>query len=186
MAGSAAARSEVGDADVDSPRPSPPHRRRTTARARRGRGLAGRLFRLVGASVATVLVATLVLLDAAARQTASAAGGAGLARTTRVVTVLLAGRERALAGAVDVFAQNPAFRALLLDGRVEDLRDQALEAAERTGATWVQVVDSQGVRVARSDDPTAPRASLGGSVLVAGALAGEAMQGVGVAGPTGS
>ena len=85
---------------------------------------------------------------------------------------MLDGRGRALASGATVWAQSPGFRSLLLDRRrTADLYDQAGEAAERIGATWVQCTDADGVRFTKSDDPAAPPASLGETALVGGALA---------------
>jgi len=138
----------------------------------------------VSAVVATVLVLALVALSVMAQRTARESSTRALERTTRLVGVLLQEREAGLARAIGVFAQNPNFRSLLLAGRPQDLLDQSIEAAQRTGASWVQVTDSTGFRLAKSDEPTAAVTSLAGSALIAGALAGEVMGGVGTAGDT--
>ena len=150
--------------------------------AHRGGTLFRRVFVATAAVVAMVLAMVLVALSLSARRAADAALARGLEATGRHAAALLDGRERALGSAALVFVQDPGFRALVLDRRPADLLDQALEAQQRTGASWVQLTDADGVRVARSDEPTAPPVQLAGTALVAGALAGDVMTGTGVAG----
>ena len=138
------------------------------------------MFIAVAAVVATVLAAALILLTLAADRTADVTSGRALDRTTRLVTVLLDGREGALVRGAQVFAQNPSSWPLLIERRPEDMLDLAIEAAERTGASWVQIVDEQGIRLAKSDEPTAPSVALSSSALIGGALDGNATRGVGV------
>lgn len=146
--------------------------------------LTWRLVRTVGGVVAAVLVLALIAVSLVTQRTANLSSARALERTTRLIGVLLREREAGLARAAQVFAQNPNFRSLLLGGRPEDLYDQAVEAAERTGASWVQVTDSVGLRLAKSDEATAPAILLAGSALIAGALAGESVGGVGTTGDT--
>ena len=126
-------------------------------RARRGSPLTWRLFLTVGAVVATVLAAALVVLSIAAARTADVSTARALDRTTRLVTVLLDGREHGLMRAAEVFVKNPSSWPLLIDHRPEDMLDLAVEATDRVGASWVQIVDEHGIRLAKSDEPTAPR-----------------------------
>ncbi|MDZ7631950.1 MAG: hypothetical protein U5K74_11570 [Gemmatimonadaceae bacterium] len=98
----------------------------------------------------------LVALSLVAQRTANATSDTALERTTRLIGVLLQEREAGLARAVQVFAQNPNFRSLLLGGRTQDVLDQAIEAAQRTGAhvgPGHQL--SVGTRLAKSDEPAA-------------------------------
>jgi len=132
--------------------------------------------------VATVLVAALVLLSIAAARTADVSSARALDRTTRLVAVLLEGREHGLMRGAQVFVKNPSSWPLLIERRPEDMLDLAVEATERTGASWVQIVDDRGVRLAKSDEPTAPAVSLSSSVLIAGALDGTPTTGAGVTG----
>jgi len=160
----------------------------TRARSRRyGRvyhssPLTWRLFLTIGAVVATVLAAALVLLSAAAARTASVSSARALDRTTRLVTVLLDGREHGLMRAAQVFVKNPSSWPLLIDHRPEDMLDLAIEATERVGASWVQIVDDRGIRLAKSDEPTAATVSLSSSALISGALDGTPTTGAGVTG----
>jgi serine/threonine-protein kinase len=151
-------------------------------RRRPGSQLTWRVFVAVATVVATVLAAALVLLTVAAERAADVTSARALDRTTRLVTVLLEGREGALMRGAQVFAQNPSSWPLLIERRPEDMLDLAVEATQRTGASWVQLVDEQGVRLAKSDEPTAPAAALSSSALIGGALDGTPTRGVGVTG----
>jgi serine/threonine-protein kinase len=141
--------------------------------------LAWKIFLANAAVILAVLSGVLVMLTFASRGTADAALARGLEQTRRHVATLLDQRERTLEGSALVFAQNPTFRALVLEQSPADLQDQATEAVQRTGADWVQITDHQGVRLAKSDEPTAPRIPLAGSALIASALAGEMSAGFG-------
>ena len=151
-------------------------------RPRRSSPLTWRLFLTVGAVVATVLAAALVLLSIAAARAADVSTARALDRTTRLVTVLLDGREHGLMRAAGVFVKNPSSWPLLIDHRPEDMLDLAVEATDRVGASWVQIVGDRGVRLAKSDEPTAPPMSLSSSALIAGALDGTPTTGAGVTG----
>ena len=129
-----------------------------------------------------MLAAALVLLSIAAARTADVSTARALDRTTRLVTVLLDGREHGLMRAAEVFVKNPSSWPLLIDHRPEDMLDLAVEATDRVGASWVQIVDEHGIRLAKSDEPTAPPVSLSSSALIAGALDGTATSGAGVTG----
>ncbi len=139
---------------------------------------------LVGAVVTAALALSLTILTIIASRTATVASAQGLDRAADLVTALLDNREQSLARAADVFVQNPIFRALVLAENADDLRDQAGEGADRTGATWVQIVSAAGDRLAKSDDPAAPRVSLLGSALIARALSGEVATGFGASADT--
>jgi serine/threonine-protein kinase len=141
--------------------------------------LTWKIFAANAAVILAVLAGVLIMFTLAARGTADAALARGLEQTRRHVATLLDQRERTLEGSALVFAQNPTFRALVLEQSPADLLDQATEAVERTGADWVQITDDQGVRLAKSDEPTAPRVPLAGSALIAGALSGEPSAGFG-------
>lgn len=151
------------------------------AQARGGRGspLTWRIFVAVGSVVAATLAVTLVLISVVAQRTADEATDRALERTAHLASVLLDARQHALTRGASVLIQNPDFRTTVVSGTPEDVFDRALEAAQRLEATWVQLVDSTGLRLARSDDPTAPRVSLLASALIADALSGEASAGFG-------
>ena len=158
-----------------------PVSRAVATRPRAGR-LTWRLFALVGAVVLGAITLILSLLTIIASRTAAAAGDQALDRAAHLVSALLDGREQSLARASAVFVQNPIFRSLVLADNGADLRDQSSEGAERTGASWVQIVNARGERLAKSDDPSAPRVPLTGSALIARALGGEVATGFGASG----
>ena len=145
----------------------------------RGSPLTWRIFVAVGSVVAAILAVTLVLVSLVAQRTADRAIDRALDRTAHLASVLLDARQHALTRAASVLIQNPDFRTTVVTGTPEDIFDRAIEAEQRIEATWVQIIDSTGLRLARSDDPTAPRVSLLASALIAGALSGEAVAGFG-------
>lgn len=153
-------------------------RRRSRLRGRSP--LTWRLFVTVAAVVGIVLVAALVLLSVAASRTADVSSARALDRTTRLVTVLLEGREHGLMRGAQVFVKNPSSWPLLMERRPEDMLDLAIEATDRVGASWVQIADDHGVRLAKSDEPTAAAVSLASSALIGGALDGTPTTGAGV------
>ena len=79
-----------------------------------------------------------------------------------------------------VFVKNPSSWPLLIERRPEDILDLAIEATDRVGASWVQIADDHGVRLAKSDEPTAAAVSLASSALIGGALDGTPTTGTGV------
>src|SRR5262249_54096680 len=132
--------------------------------------------------VAIVLVGTLLLAWASVRRTASAELDRSLARTRQLVVTFLEGDRSSLSQSAAVFVQNPNFRALLENPAPGDILDQSLEATHLLGATFVQITDANGVRLAGSDEPQAPPVQLGGSPLISGALEGDVRAGFGVSG----
>jgi serine/threonine-protein kinase len=141
--------------------------------------LALKFFLGTAGVVLVVLGATLVLTGRSADRAADAAVARGLADTRARVAEMLRARERELASGALVFAQNPRFWPAVQRRQSENTLDQAQEAAQRIGASWVQIIDAQGMRLAKSDEPTAPLIELSGSALVGGALAGEITAGAG-------
>jgi serine/threonine-protein kinase len=162
----------------DAPPPSPPRRAGVT--------LVWRIFLAAAAAVFVILAAVIGTLAVFARRSADEALAHALADARGHVTTILDGRIRALTSGAAVFAQDPKFKALLLDSARSpaDLLDRAGEAAQRIGATWVQITDADGIRLAKSDEPSAPNASLAETSLVGGALGGEVTTGAGVIGDT--
>ena len=153
-------------------------------RPRAGSTIVWRIFLTTAAVVVFVLGVTIALVATAAERAADAAARRALDQTRQHVASLLRTRERTLTAGALVFAQNPSFRALVLAKSPADLFDQANEAAERIGATWTQITDGQGVRLAKSDEPTAAPVTLAGTALIGGALNGAVVAGTGIAGDT--
>ena len=89
------------------------------------------------------------------------------------------------------FANKPDFRAGVsaiqsskdTAGAFATAFDQSIEAATAVGASRAQIIDAEGVLLARSDDASAHGNTLGGA-LIGGALEGHATQGFGVADST--
>jgi Signal transduction histidine kinase involved in nitrogen fixation and metabolism regulation len=136
--------------------------------------------------VTVLLVVTLAVTSSSARKSAVNAIGRGLDATNARIVEQLAARQSALAGRVAVFAENRnAIETILRDSVGNDAFDQAQEIVKASGARWVQVTDNNGARLAKSDDPAAPRGEdLTRSPLVSGALEGRTMAGFGVSGDT--
>ncbi|MFL5579741.1 MAG: protein kinase domain-containing protein [Gemmatimonadaceae bacterium] len=165
--------------------PAPPTRDARQRRARRGwgRSLAVRIFLGTAAVIAAALGGALLATSRSAARAADEAVAAGLAATRDQVETTLAGRARALRDAARIFALNSPFGSLVEVKDRQSVYDQTHEAAERTGADWVQIVDEQGIRLAKGDEPSAPADTLGGA-LIGGALEGRPTVGFGVAGDT--
>jgi sensor histidine kinase regulating citrate/malate metabolism len=130
--------------------------------------------------VAAVLGIALFFTSKQATQTADTTVNRALAAATDQINTQLDARRRALVGSADIFVKDPKFYALVQSKtKLADLLDQSIEAAERTGANWVQVTDEAGIRLAKSDEPAAPQDDLSGSALISGALGGKPAQGYG-------
>lgn len=149
---------------------------------RAGVGIFGRFFLHAIAVVAVVLGAVLVVAWREGRRAAAAAEQRALEQAVDLTAQLLAGRGRSLAGGARVFVQGPYFRALVAEGRRDDILDQAFEAAEQLGADWVFITDEHGTLLAKSDEPAVQGAPMGSIPLVAGALEGRTVSGFGVSG----
>jgi serine/threonine-protein kinase len=104
----------------------------------------------------------------------------GLEQAADVTAQLLAGRGRSLAGGARVFVQGPYFRALVAAGRRDDIVDQAFEAADQLGASWVFITDERGTLLAKSDEPAVQGTGMSNIPLVSRALEGRTTSGYGV------
>ena len=155
-----------------------------SAAARGGLPLAWQLFLATALVVAGVLGGALWWTARSADRAAVVAAARGVTALRGEVNAYLDGDARGLADGAAVFARAPAFRSLIAAGHRADAADQSREAADRLRAAWVQVTDAAGVRLAKSDEPTAPAASLGGSPLVREALAGRTAVAFGTIGDT--
>jgi eukaryotic-like serine/threonine-protein kinase len=135
--------------------------------------------------VAAVLGTTLAVTDRAATRASTAALDDALEATRAQVGAVLDARRSAMQGAAESFVQNAGFVANLEQKNGANAFDQATEAVTVIGADWVQLTDDQGVRLARSDNPTAPADTLTRSGLVRGALEARATSGI-IESPTGT
>ncbi len=147
-------------------------------------GLSTKIFLSFAAVVTAVLAVTFYVTSRASRADAERAIQAGLAVTNQRIEEQLQARQKELQRGLTVFATNPiVVTTIVSDTSGADARDQAIQAADQAHAKWVQVIDAQGVRMAKSDDPGASRNRIP-SPLVDSALAGTAAAGFGVMGDT--
>ncbi|HYC50608.1 MAG TPA: protein kinase, partial [Gemmatimonadaceae bacterium] len=120
-------------------------------------------------------------------RSANAAAEKSIARALSVsearVLQLLAAERDVLAGRLRAYAASPEYRGSF-DAANPEYFDYVAIAAEETGAQWVQVIDREGTRLAKSDAPTAPAVSVIGSQLIRDALDGRNAESFGVAGDT--
>ena len=126
--------------------------------------------------VAAVLAATLALTARKATTTADASVDNALRATREQATSYLQARARTLRGGAEVFVQNPNFRSLVQKRDLSSMLDQSQVAASQLEARWVQITDADGVRMAKSDDPSAAADTLAGSRLISRALEGSGAQ----------
>ncbi|MEA3245937.1 MAG: protein kinase [Gemmatimonadota bacterium] len=148
--------------------------------ASRGLSLTTRIFLSTAAVVAAVLGLTLYFTSREAARTADTTVNRALAAAVDQIQTQLDARRRALEGQAEIFAKDPNFRSLVQSKtKLADLLDQSIEAQQRIGADWTQVVDDAGLRLAKSDEPGADAEDLSGSSLVTDALSGKAATGYG-------
>ena len=148
-------------------------------------GLSLKIFLGTAAVVTAVLLATLVVTSASARNSADRAIQRGLGETNARIAEQLQARQDGLAGKLGVFAQNSVVVATVLaDTSGNSAFDQAGEAVAASDARWVQFADTNAIVLAKSDDRAAKGRDVSNSPLVLGALQGKTMTGLGVSGDT--
>src|SRR5688572_21141869 len=137
--------------------------------------------RIALASAGIVLV-VLALALVVARATAVGVAERNIAdrleTTQKRVGELLSSGSRDLAGLLQGHAQSPDVRSAIGSGT--EYLDYAETAAQQVGADWVQLVSREGIRLAKSDDPSAPPDTLARSLLISRALDGQVAEGFGV------
>ncbi len=142
-----------------------------------------KIFLGTAAVVTILLVVTLLVTSSSARRSALGAIDRGLAETNVRIAEQLQARQTTLAGKLSALSENrDAVDVIARDTIGSDALDQAQVLVDQSGARWVQIVDSNGVRLARSDQPSATRDTMSGSPIVQGALEGRTVTGFGVAG----
>ena len=141
--------------------------------------LAARIALASAGIVFVVLALALAYARASARKTAQKNIASRLETTETRVHELLSSQSSDLAGRLLGHAQSPDVRSEIEAGKQEYL-DYAETAVLQTGADWVQLVSREGVRLAKSDDPTAPPDTLVRSQLIRTALDGQQALGFGV------
>ncbi len=149
------------------------------ARPSRGLTLSTKIFAATAAIVAAVLGLILVLTWRSANATADRAVNRALNSTSELVATKLSERGKSLQRNAETFVDASSFRSLIETKMANDVLDQAQEAADRTGADWVQITDAIGMRLAKSDQPGAPSDTLSGSALIGTALEGKSATGYG-------
>ncbi len=148
-------------------------------------GLSLKIFLGTAAVVTALLVVTLAVSSATTRASAERTIERGLAETNARIADQLQARQAQLAGKLSVFGENPVVvTTIFTDTSGNNAFDQAGQAVEASGARWVQIVDSTGTVLARSDNRSAERLDLSRSPLIRGALNGKRMSGFGVSGDT--
>jgi serine/threonine-protein kinase len=134
--------------------------------------------------VSAVLGAMLAVTAQSAGKAAEATVLKALADAREQINTQLDERRSALAGQAEVFVQNPHFRGLVQSKTLADALDQSQEAATQIGASWTQITDGSGIRLAKSNEAGADTVDLSESSLISGALAGASKGGYGVDGKT--
>ena len=147
-------------------------------------GLTTRIFLSSAGIVILVMGITLALTQRSAQRAATASLRRALDATQQRVEELVTSDRAQLASRTRVYAQSPEYRSNIEADNPSDDLDYAQTAAEQIGAQWTQLISRDGVRRAKSDDPTAAKDTLVGSQLVRSALEGRSAQGFGVAGDT--
>lgn len=148
-------------------------------------GLSWRIFLASAGIVTLVLAATLVVTSRSAQRAAAKSIESRLVTAQERVLSLVSAERTELANRVRVFAESPEYSSNFESPSDSgDFLDYAETAAEVLDAHWVQVINREGLRLAKSDEQTAERVPLVESPLVRSALDGEASEAFGVAGDT--
>jgi HAMP domain-containing protein len=146
----------------------------------RGLSLTVKIFLGTATVVVVILGVTLAITARSATIAADQSVNRVLGSAREALTAQLAGRSDALLKAAEVFAGNSNFRDVVRQRKRGDVLDQSVVAVEQTGADWVQIVDDEGTRLAKSDEPDAPPISLAASPAIGGALEGGFVSAFGV------
>ncbi len=148
----------------------------------RGPSLTLKIFLGTALVVVAILGITLAVTARFAGRAADASVDRVLGSAREAVSAQLNGRAEALEKAATVFAGNSAFRDIVAQREFTNNLDQALVAVDQTGATWVQITDAEGTRLAKSDEPLAEPISMANSPAIGSALEGTPVTAFGVSG----
>jgi eukaryotic-like serine/threonine-protein kinase len=169
------------------PTPNPPAPRAAKTIETRGLSLTAKIFLAVAGTVLLVLIATVFVGGRTLQTAAKTSLDDGLRQTADLVRTQLTADEDHLESIARIFFTNPDFRAKLgtvgVDGAAvdsSDFLDVANTVVEETGASWVQLTDRNGIRLARSDQAGAGAVDLSASPMIAKALNGEVARGFGI------
>jgi HAMP domain-containing protein/predicted Ser/Thr protein kinase len=145
--------------------------------------LTQRIFASSAGIIVLILAAVFIVTQQRAQRAAQQSIALGLENTQKRVLEIVSSDRGALAGKLQGYADNPEYRSSI-DADTFDVLDYAQTAVDQTDAVWVQLISREGIRRAKSDDPSAPPDDMTGSPLVRGALDGEVQFGWGVIGDT--
>ena len=184
----------------------PPMPKAPVAIETRGLSLRTKIFLAVAGTVLLVLIGTLAVGGRTSQASAQKSLDASLSQTAALISELIAADEHNLADKGRIFFSNPDIRSVIERTGVDDSAPQPVVAprkgvvvpkrepidsgdfldiaktmVEETGASWVQITDRNGIRLARSDQQGAPAVDLSGTQLIARALNGDIVHGFGVA-----
>jgi serine/threonine-protein kinase len=145
--------------------------------------LTTRIFLSSAAIVTLVLAITFVVTSRSATKAAEASMTRGLDATLKRVEELVGSERAQLASKALLYAESPEYRSNVENPKESgDYLDYTVTAAEQLGAQWAQLISREGVRLAKSDAPSAPADTLTDSPLVRSVLEGRTADGFGVAG----
>jgi eukaryotic-like serine/threonine-protein kinase len=182
----------AGVASDESPPPAPAASATSKTIETRGLSLSAKIFLAVAGTVLLVLVGTLLVGGASSQRAAQRSLDAALHQTADLITSQLESDAQNMLDKARIFFTNPNFRsdielvgvdsvagkaAAIDSGNFLDLTNTVVE---ETGASWVQLTDRNGVRLARSDQPGAPTVDQSDWKLIADALNGEPTHAFGV------
>ena len=177
----------------------------TVAIEARGLSLRTKIFLSVAGTVLLVLLGTLAVGGRTSQASAQKSLDASLSQTAALISELIVADEHNLADKGRIFFSNPDIRSLIEKTGVDpdsqsapvlakgakapkaepidsgNFLDITETMVEETGASWVQITDRNGIRLARSDQKGAPAVDISQSPLISGALNGSVTHGFGVA-----
>jgi serine/threonine-protein kinase len=156
-----------------------------------GLSLATKIFLAVAGTVLLVLAGTLLVGGASSQRAAQHSLDAALHQTAELITTQLETDARNMSARARIFFSNPYVRADfgLVGADTTPARaavdssnflDLTNTVVEETGASWVQVTDRNGIRLARSDQPGAPVVDQTDWDIITGALNGESSHAFGI------
>jgi len=145
----------------------------------KGLSLTVKIFLSTAAVVVVTVGVTLAIAAQQAGRAADESVNRVLGSAREAINAQLAGTAAGFAEAAATFAENPNFRARVESGIGGDVLDQAGVAANSLKAKWVQIIDADGMRIAKSDEPGAEVIDLGNSPEVGAALGEESATGFG-------
>jgi HAMP domain-containing protein len=146
----------------------------------KGLSLTLKIFLSTALVVVVIVGATLAIAARQAGRAADASVNRVLASAREAVNAQLAGGANGLLQAAGTFAENAGFRSVVEAAVSTDVLDQAEVADSSLSAKWVQIVDRDGIRLAKSDEPGAEPVDMAGSPEIRSALSMSPISGFGV------